>query len=566
MHYSPPPPPPPPSSAHTLNQTTALLSILLPATFSVKSFIARWQVIRSKLAILKSSLYDISESTHWSENPLLQTLLPGLLSTLRRIQTLCDQCTDSNCTAGKLLMQSDLDMAAGWLSKQLDDLDLLIRSGVLCQSTAIVLSQPAPGSSIEDLGFFIRDLFTRLQIGGVEFKRKAMECLLQLLVDDENAVTVVASEGNIRYLVHLLDVDDHREQAVSAVSLLACASEHSRKTVFEEGGLGPLLRILEFGSISSKEKASVAIEAITGDIHNAWAISAYGGVPILLDVCRSGSLTAQSHAIGAIRNVASAEDIRSCLCEEDAVAVIVQLLVSGSAAAQEKAANCIAIVTSSSKYFGTLLIQEKGLERLLHLLHRSSNPDTLEYVLRSIHSLSTSDSVCRLLSSSSTFIIQIAELIDHGNLTLQQISASILAKLFINDCNKRAVAGCMGSLVKLMEFVKPVGLQEAAMQALTSLLTVKQNRSYFTKDEKSMTSLVQMLDPLTESVPKKFPVAVVYALMAGGSNSRRKRLVDAGAHNYLQLLSEMEVVGAKKALQRLSGSRLKSIFTRTWRE
>ncbi|KAI3702593.1 hypothetical protein L6452_28339 [Arctium lappa] len=560
------PPPPLPSPAHTLHQTTALLSVLLPASFSVNSFTARWQLIRSKLAVLKSSLYNISGSTHWSENPLLQTLLPSLLSTLRRIQTLCDQCTDSNCTAGKLLMQSDLDMAAGWLSKQLDDLDLLIRSGVLCQSTAIVLSQPAAGSSVEDLGFFVRDLFTRLQIGGVEFKRKAMECLLQLLVEDEYAVTVVASEGNIRYLVQLLDVDDHREQAVSAVSLLACASEQCRKTVFEEGGLGPLLRILESGSISSKEKASVAIEAITGDIDNAWAISAYGGVPILLDVCRSGSLAAQSHAIGAIRNVASVEDIRICLCEEDAVEVIVQLLVSGSAAAQEKAANCIAIVTSSSKYFGTLLIQEKGLESLLHLLHRSSNPDTIEYALRAIHSLSTSDSVCRLLSSSSTFVIQIAELIDHGNLTLQQISASILAKLSINDGNKRAIAGCMASLIKLMEFVKPVGLQEAAMQALTSLLTVKQNRSYFTKDEKSMMSLVQMLDPLTESVPKKFPVAVVYALMAGGSNSCRKRLVDAGAYNYLQLLSEMEVAGAKKVLQRLSGSRLKNIFTRNWRE
>ncbi|XP_023772472.1 vacuolar protein 8 [Lactuca sativa] len=559
-------PPPPLSPVDTLHQTTTLLSTILPASSSVNSFTSRWQVIRSKLVVLSSSLSSISDSTHWSENHILQTLLPDLLSTLRRIQTLCDQCTDFSYKAGKLLMQSDLDMATGWLSKQLQDLDLLIRSGVLCHSTAIVLSQPAPGSSSEDLGFFVRDVFTRLQIGGVEFKRKAMECLVQLLIEDEKAVKVVANEGNIRYLIQLLDVNDLSEQAVSAVSILACASEESRKTVFEEGGLGPLLRILEYGSVQLKEKASIAVEAITGDVDNAWAITAYGGVPILLDVCRSGSLTAQSHAIGAIMNVASVEDVRVYLCEESAVAVMVQLLVSGCAASQEKSAHCIAIVASSSKYFRSLLIQEKGLESLLHLLHRSSNPDTLEYVLRSIHSLSTSDSVSRLLSASSIFITQIAEFIEQGNPTLQQISTSILANLCITDSNKRGIVGCMGPLVKLMESAKPVGLQEAAMQALTSLLSVKQNRSFFARDEKSMMRLVHMLDPLTESVPKKFPVAVVYTLMTDGSNTCRRKLMEAGANSYLQRLSETEVVGAKKALQRLSGSRLKSIFNRSWKE
>lgn len=67
-------------------------------------------------------------------------------------------------------------------------------------------------------------------------------------------------------------------------------------------------------------------------------------------------------------------------------------------------------------------------------------------------------------------------------------------------------------------------------------------------------------------VSKKFPVAVVAAIMAGGSQGCRKRLVDAGAYVYLQRLSEMEVSGAKKALQRFSSNRLKTIFTRTWRE
>ncbi|XP_071716238.1 uncharacterized protein [Rutidosis leptorrhynchoides] len=557
---------PDPSPTETLTRTTTLLSHLLPASLSIQSFTTRWQTLRSKLAALKSLLSELTYSTHWSENHLLITLLPNLLSTLQRIQTLCDQCTIPNQSTGKLLMQSDLDMATNWLSKQLHDLDLLLRSGVLRQSNAIVLSQPPPGSDKEELSFFIRDLFTRLQIGGVEFKRKALESLIQLLVDDEKAATVVAKEGNISYLINLFDVNIHREQSVAAISILACASDQSRKIVFEEGGLGPLLRIVESGSVQLKEKACMAVEAITSDSDNAWAVAAYGGVPILLDVCKSGSLIAQSHAIGAIRNVASVEDIRISISEESGVPLIVSLLTSGSAAGKEKAANCIAILASSSEYFRSVIIQEKGLHSLLQLLHQSSNPDTLEHVLRAIHSLSLTDSVSRLLSSSNTFISQISGLIKQGNFTLQQISVSILANLSLNDGNKRVAGVCMGSLIKLIELTKPVGLQELALKVLVNLLSLKPNRKDFVKDEKNIMRLIQMLDPVNESVPKKYPVAIVYALMHGGSNGCRKRLLDAGAQGYLQRLNEMEVAGAKKALQRLSGNRLKNIFSRAWRE
>ncbi|XP_047333910.1 uncharacterized protein LOC124937654 [Impatiens glandulifera] len=556
-------------SPEILDQINRLLSNLLHSSSSIKSFTGRWQVIQSKIACLKSCVTEISDSPHWSENPLLQTLLPNLHSILIRIQTLADRCSDPTFNGGKLLMQSDLDMAAGWLSKQIHDLDILLRSGVLRQSTAIVLSQPGPGSDKEDLGFFIRDLFTRLQIGGIEFKKKALESLLQILNEDEKAANLVSKEGNISCLVHLLDLNNHssiREQAVTVVSILASSGEQSRKSVFEEGGLGPLLRIVESGSMPLKEKAAMAVEAITTDVDNAWAISAYGGVSVLIEACRTGSLTTQAYAVGAIKNVSAVEDIRSALGEEGAVPVLVQLLVSGSVAAQEKAANCLAILASSGELFRSMIIQEKGLQRLLQLLKDSSSSDTLQHVLRAILSLSSSDYISRTLSSSATFIIQITELIKHGNILLQQISASLLSKLSISDGNKRAIAGCMGTLLKLMESSKPDGLQEVAAHALVTLLSVKCNRKDLVRDEKSLMRLVQMLDPKIDMVPKKFPLLIVSAIMAGGSQGCRKRLVAAGAYGHLQRLSEMEIPGAKKVLQRLSGNRLKSIFSRSWRE
>ncbi|CAK9175580.1 unnamed protein product [Ilex paraguariensis] len=559
----------PPSLTQILDEVTTVLCHILPSSLSVKSFSTRWQVLRSKLATLKSSISEVSDSLHWSESPLLQTLLPNILSTLHRVQTLCDQCSDPTFNPGKLLMQSDLDMATGWLSNQIHDLDLLLRSGVLRQTNAIVLSQPVPGSGKEDLGFFIKDLFTRLQIGGIEFKKKAMESLLQLLSDDEKSANLVAKEGNVGYLVQLLDLNSHpslREQAVSAVSILASASDQSRKFVFEEGGLGPLLRTIESGSTGLKEKAAMAVEAITTDPDNAWAISAYGGVPILIELCRSGSTTAQSRAVGAITNVSKVEDIRTALVEEGAIPVLVQLLNSGTASTQEKAANCISILASSGEFFRALITQQdKGLQRLLQLLHESSSSDTLEHVLRAIYSLSASESISRVLSSSTTFIIRISEIIKQGSIISQHISASLLSNLSISDGNKRAVSGCMGSLVKLMESAKPDGIQEVAANALVSMLAVRSSRKELVRDEKSVMRLIQMLDPKNELVSKKFPVAVVSAVMAGGSQGCRKRLVAAGAYGVLQRLTEMEVAGAKKALQRLSGNRLKSILSRTWR-
>ncbi|MBA0879896.1 hypothetical protein Goshw_010741 [Gossypium schwendimanii] len=267
-------------------------------------------------------------------------------------------------------MQSDLDIASSSLSTHLHDLDLLLRSGVLHQSNSI-LSHPGPGFDKDDLGFFIRDVFTQIQIGGIEFKKKALESLLQLLNKDEKSTAVVAKEGNIGYLISLLEVNSQpliREQAVLAVSMLASSSQHSRKIIFEEGGLGPLLRILETGSISLKEKAAIAVEAITAEPENAWAISADGGVSALIEACRSGSQPIQTHAVGALRNVASVEDIRLALGEEGAVPVLVQLLVSGNTATQEKVANCLSILASSGEYCRALIIQEKGLPRLMHMI------------------------------------------------------------------------------------------------------------------------------------------------------------------------------------------------------
>ncbi|WOK93618.1 hypothetical protein Cni_G02318 [Canna indica] len=66
------------------------------------------------------------------------------------------------------------------------------------------------------------------------------------------------------------------------VSLLASASNASRRAIFDEGTLGPLLHLLDSGSLVLKERVAAAIQAMIADPACAWALSAYGGVSILI--------------------------------------------------------------------------------------------------------------------------------------------------------------------------------------------------------------------------------------------------------------------------------------------
>ncbi|KAJ4835211.1 hypothetical protein Tsubulata_021037 [Turnera subulata] len=248
-----------------------------------------WNNKSKLLVVSKVFMLSFSHTVHACRLVIVMEIGHAFMLQVKkeRNQSLSGQCSSSSFPGGELLFQSDLDIASlsnhlhdldiASLSNHLHDLDLLLRSGVLHQSGAIVLSHPAPCSDKDDLVFFIHDLFTGLQIGGVEFKRKALESLLK---------------------------------AVTAVSFLASSGDESGKIVFEEGGLGHLLRTLESGSMPLKEKAAIAVEAITADPDNGWAISAYGDVSILIETCRSGSQATQTHAVGVIRNAATPHTVQ----------------------------------------------------------------------------------------------------------------------------------------------------------------------------------------------------------------------------------------------------------------
>ncbi|KAL5200881.1 hypothetical protein ABZP36_035235 [Zizania latifolia] len=578
---TPPPSPPPPAAADALGQILhALLPALLLAAGSVKALHSRWRALHGTLLALQSSLAAAPASA--AAHPLFADLVGSLLPALRSLHALSARCLDAALPGGRLRLQSDLDIAASSLSLLLHDLSLLFRSGLLSVDSsasspnAIVLQVPAPAASRADKSLFIRDAFARLQIGGLDLKLKALGSLLELLGNDVSAEAahIVASDGDVAALLRLLDASSHsalRDRAAAAVAHLATACAASRKAVFDEGGLGPLLRMLDSGSSpATRERAVVAIEAITADVGSAWAVSAYGGVPILINACRpgSGSPVVQALAVAALKNVASIEDVRLALVEEGGLPVLVDLLASSTSDTQKSAALCIWSLASLGDHETQYQIVQAGaLPPLLQALHTASGLDLHDSVLHAIHALTVVPAAARTLCSSPLFFAQLTDLMCHGgSILLQQMVADMVAELApaVSDDTKRCMAPCIGILLKMMEAAKPATVQESAGHGLLALMTLKSNRKELIRDEKSVTRLLHMLDPRNEEIDKKYPVSIVLALAMGGGNGTRRRLADAGVCQHLQKLAEAEVPGAKKALQRISGNRLKSLLSRGW--
>lgn len=551
-----------------------LIPLLIAEAYSTKVFSGKWQTITMKLKVLNLTITSITTepSCSWADNSLFKELLPKVVSTLKEARDHAKKCRELSYS-GKLLMQSDLDVVVNKLNLHQRDLEILIKSGVLRESSkAIVVSKPGPGASRDDVSFFMKDLFARLQIGNTQLKEKALLSLVQIL--QENQKDIVIDEGlDIGYLVHLLDsnIAIIREYSVLAVSILA-KSDACKACLVGEGVnvLAPLIRLLESGTSVANEKAAQALLGLTLaswevnhiDRENAWAISAYGGLSPLIKICRQGSLELKAIGSAVLRNLAFVEHIRGLMAEEGAIPVLINLVNSGTPLAQESSAECLHLLAANHENLRQTICRERGVESLVRLLEKVPNTHVQEIALRAIHSLSQSI-FSRSLLMSSGFFKQLTVLLKSGSSAIQELAASTICNLSQTDEIKRTLgeAGCIGLLAKMLDG-KPSFSQQIAARALSSLFVVDTNRKEFIKDYDNVSYLVRLLDPQNETVTKTFPISALLALSY--SNSCRKKIVSAGACQHLEKLAEMEVVGAKKTLRKLAGSRLRKIFSAKW--
>ncbi|KAF2311149.1 hypothetical protein GH714_019711 [Hevea brasiliensis] len=176
---------------------------------------------------------------------------------------------------------------------------------------------------------------------------------------------------------------------------------------------------------------------------------------------------------------------------------------------KEYAAECLQNLTASNNNLRRIVISEGGIRRLLAYL---DGPLPQESAVAALRNLVTSVSVEMLVSLG--FLPRLVHVLKSGSLGAQQAAASAICR----NCRE-----------------------------------VKKN-------DKSVPNLVQLLDPSPQNTAKKYAVSCLASLSS--SKKCKKLMISYGAIGYLKKLTEMDIPGAKKLLERLERGKLRSLFSR----
>lgn len=545
------------SAEELLLRAQELVPVALKKAKEVKGFLGRWKIIIYKLDLIPSRLSDLSSHPCFSKNALCKEQLHAVSKTLNEAIELAQMCVQSKYV-GKLRMQSDLDALSGKVDLNLRDCGLLIKTGVLGEVT---LPSAAMSSSTEPEATArgsIRELLARLQIGHLEAKHKALDSLVEIMQEDEKNILAVLGRSNIAALVQLLTATSPRirEKTVTVICSLV-ESGSCENWLVSEGVLPPLIRLVESGSAVGKEKATISLQRLSISGETARSIVGHGGVLPLIEICQISDSVSQAAAACTLKNISAVPEVRQALAEEGAVKVMINLLDCGVLlGSKEYAAECLQNLTSSNDDLRRCAISEGGIQSLLAYLDGPLPQESAVAALRNLVGLVSVD-----ILVSHGVLPRLVHVLRSGSLGAQQAAASALCRICSSTEVKKMVgeAGCIPLLVKMLE-TKANSAREVAAQTISSLMTLSQNCREVKRDGKSVPNLVQLLDPSPQNTAKKYAVTCLASLSS--SKKCKKLMISYGAIGYLKKLTEMDIPGAKKLLERLEKGKLRSLFSK----
>jgi Armadillo/beta-catenin-like repeat len=545
------------SADHWLAHARQLIPIAVERARATTGFAGRWKSIISKLDRVPTCLSELATHPCFLKNNLCRELLQSATCALSEAIDLAERCRSHDpVQLGKLQMQSDLDSLAGKLDLSLHDCALLVKTGVLSNATAPVVPL-ASALVIPNQQMNVQELLARLQIGDAEAKHRALDSLLDVVREDEKSVLPVICRSNISAIIQFLTASAPkvREKAATVICLLAelgCCDT----LLVSEGVLPPLIRLAESGSLLGQEKAVITLQRLSMYSDTACVIVGHGGVSPLIDICQTGDPTIQSAAVCTLKNLSAVPEVRQSLAEEGIVRVMIHLLdCSAVLVSKEYAAECLQNLTVINDNLRQLVVSEGGIKSLLTYLNSPSPQESAVIALRNLVNSVPVDSLVSLgLLPCLTHVLK------DGSLGAQQAAASAICRVSTSADMKKLIGafGCVPLIINLLES-KSVGAREAAARAIAALMSCPQNAREIKKDEKAVPNLVQLLDPSPSNRGKKYAIACL--LMLSSSKKSKKLMISHGAVGYLKKLSEMEVAGAKKLLERLERGKLRSLFS-----
>ncbi|CAD6338600.1 unnamed protein product [Miscanthus lutarioriparius] len=484
----------------------------------VSQFPAKWQSIKDMLHQLCCRLTSLCSgigadgdgNDDDEEHPVLAELLRLASATVRSIQVVASQCSDGSYKGGRLRLRSDLDNLSCKLDAHMKQLKEMASSGVPSPSKAIVAVRPSVEASVGEKAFYLKDLFSRIRIGGTVQRSQALTTIRELLAEDEFCAKVVALDvdDGIALLTGFLESTEAciQEEAAGAVAVVA-SSECYRGMLVKAGVIAPLVQLLENTDTASelgKERAAHALRELTENSDNVWAVCAHGGLTTLLHACAGAGSSSKliSSSFAVLRNLSLVEEVKMFMVEQGVVTELVKLSQKKEEVRKLGAVELLHVMALDDADVREEAVGMGVIQSLLQLIY----PDlpysykAREVALAAIwfFCFSSANSLDDLISSD--VLGWLLFYLNNGDYAVLECTLKILRHLSEVSEEYNRMMGRAGYLSALSSLLgaKSCLVREMAAQVLSSLLMLHPNRVIFIQDGDNLKRLLHNLKRLLQ--------------------------------------------------------------------
>jgi hypothetical protein len=548
---------------------------------SITQFPAKWQSLKDKLEQLCCSLNSLCSSIGVDgtgddeERPMVVALLQSASATVRSIHVVASQCGEGSYKGGRLHLKSALDNLSSKLDAHMKQLKEMACYGMPSPSKAIVAVRPGIEASVGEKTFYLKDIFSRIRVGGTVQRAQALATIRELLAEDDVCAKVVALDidDGITLLTGFLESRDvHiQEEAVGAVATVA-SSEYYRGMLVKAGVIASLVQVLENATIASelaRERAAQALRELTENSDNVWAVCAHGGLTTLLHACAgadsSSKLICSSFAV--LRNLSRVEEVKMFMVEQGVVTELVKLSHKKEEVRKLGAVELLHAMAVDDADVREEAVRMGVIQSLLQLIY----PDLpYSYKAREV-ALAAIWFFCfsspNLLDDliSSDVLGWLLFYLNNGDYAVLECTLKILRHLSeVSEVYSRMMgrAGYLSALASLLG-AKSYRIREMAAHVLSSLLKLHTNRIIFIEDSDNLNRLLHLLDPAEgKLMAKDLILSAIMSLTE--TSSGRKKIVTSEQFSSLKELADSGDFDAKKVVKKLSANRLHTIFSKIW--
>ncbi|XP_031263780.1 ARM REPEAT PROTEIN INTERACTING WITH ABF2-like [Pistacia vera] len=327
--------------------------------------------------------------------------------------------------------------------------------------------------------------------------KRAANSLVELAKNEE-IVNVIVANGAVPVLVRHLQAPpplplrdfsmpyEHEVEKGSAfaLGLLAMKPEH-QQLIVDVGALSPLVALLKQHPNGTKSKAlngviRRAADAITNLAHeNAdikTRVRVEGGIPPLVELLEFIDAKVQRAAAGALRTLAFKNDEnKKQIVECNALPTLILMLRSEDAALHYEAVGVIGNLVHSSPNIKKEVLLAGALQPVIGLLRSSCSESKREAALL-LGQFAAADSNCKVNIVQRGAVRPLIEMLQSSDSQLQEMSAFALGRLAQDTHNQAGIAqdGGIVPLLKLLDS-KNGSLQHNAAFALYGLADNEDN-------------------------------------------------------------------------------------------